>query len=316
MIAPAGAGDVGPAQGLQRGLHRRHHPASETGVVSDQDRLSDRVMLSLGKQVNGDPVRIVPGVGNHQDFRRAGDRINADLTEDQPLRRRHIGVAGADDLVHRSYRLGPISQRGDGLGAADPVNFPHPGKLRRRKNQGIENAIGGRDRHHPAFHPGDTRRDGVHQNRAWIGRHSAGNIKADRIDRTPSQSQADAVLVFIGKVAGHLRPVERLDAFCRQRQGVEGFRIALLPRLGNLLGADPKGRGRQSQSVEFGRQLDQRRVAALADILDYRRRDVANIGFAFTLAVEQGLKTALEIRCGAIQLKRQGPPPGTGRPTC
>ena len=76
--------------------------SAEGGVVGDQDRLRGRVVLGLGEQVGGDPVRIVGAVGDDQHLRGPGDHVDADRAEDLPLGRRHIGVAGADDLGDRA----------------------------------------------------------------------------------------------------------------------------------------------------------------------------------------------------------------------
>ena len=58
-------------------------------------------MLRLAQQIGGDPVRIVGAIGDHQDFRRPGDAVDADLAEHFALGGGDIGIAGADDLVHR-----------------------------------------------------------------------------------------------------------------------------------------------------------------------------------------------------------------------
>src|SRR5262249_56714157 len=49
-------------------------------------------------------------VGQHQHLGRTGDHVDADLAEHQPLRRRHVGVARADDLVDRRDGGGAISR--------------------------------------------------------------------------------------------------------------------------------------------------------------------------------------------------------------
>ena len=57
-------------------------------------------MLGLAQQIGGDPVRIVAAIGDHQNFRRPGDGVDADLAEHFALGGRDIGIAGAHDLVH------------------------------------------------------------------------------------------------------------------------------------------------------------------------------------------------------------------------
>ena len=80
-------------------------------------------MFGLAEQIGGDPVGIVGAIGDHQDFRRPGDGIDAHLAEHFALGGGDPGVAGADDLVHRRDAFGAIGQRGDRLRPADAVNF-------------------------------------------------------------------------------------------------------------------------------------------------------------------------------------------------
>ncbi len=77
------------------------HLVGKGGVVGDQDGLRRGIMLGLAEQIGGDPFRIVLAIGDHQNFRRAGDAIDADLAEDFALGGCDIGIAGADDLVDR-----------------------------------------------------------------------------------------------------------------------------------------------------------------------------------------------------------------------
>jgi hypothetical protein len=46
-----------------------HHLIGKGGIVGDQDRLRGGIVLGLAEQVGRDPLRIVLGIGNHQDFR-------------------------------------------------------------------------------------------------------------------------------------------------------------------------------------------------------------------------------------------------------
>ena len=103
------------------------HLVGEAGIVGDQDALRGGVMLGLAEQIGGDPVRIVAAIGDHQDFRRPGDGIDAHLAEHFALGGGDPGIAGAHDLVHRRDACGAIGQRRHGLGAADAVDFADAG---------------------------------------------------------------------------------------------------------------------------------------------------------------------------------------------
>ena len=145
-IAPRGAGDGRARQCLELRLHRLLDFAGERGVVGDQDRLRAGVVLGLRQQIGGDPIGIAGLVGKDQHLGRAGDHVDADLAEHQALGRRHIGIAGADDLGDRLDRLGAIGERGHRLRAADAIDLVDAGELGRRQHQRRELAV--RRRHH------------------------------------------------------------------------------------------------------------------------------------------------------------------------
>ena len=102
IIVPAFRRDLLARQDRERRVRRPAATLSaKAGIVGDQDALRGGVMLGLAEQIGGDPVRIVGAIGDHQDFRRPGDGIDADLAEHFALGGRDLGIAGADDLVHR-----------------------------------------------------------------------------------------------------------------------------------------------------------------------------------------------------------------------
>ena len=89
-------------------------------------------MFRLAEQIGGDPVRIIAAIGDDQDFRWTGNGVDADLAEHFAFGGGDIGIAGADNLVDRGNGLGAISQRGNGLRAADAVNLGDAGALVKR----------------------------------------------------------------------------------------------------------------------------------------------------------------------------------------
>ena len=80
-------------------------------------------------------------VGEDQHLGRAGDHVDADLAEHQPLGRRDIGVAGPDDLGDRRDRRGAVGERRHRLRAADAIDLVDAGELRRRQHQRVELAV-------------------------------------------------------------------------------------------------------------------------------------------------------------------------------
>ena len=143
MRGPAGGGDVRPGAGCAgRDRPPPRHRVGEARVVGDQDGLRRLVMLGLGQQVHRDMRGLVCRIGQHHHLGRAGDAVDADPAENLALGLRHIGVAGADDAVHRRDRRRAPGHRRHRLGAADAEHLTHPGAPRRRQHQRVQHAAG------------------------------------------------------------------------------------------------------------------------------------------------------------------------------
>jgi hypothetical protein len=80
------------------------HAVQVLGVRAQQDRLRQLVVLGLREQVHRHPVGVGGAVADHEDFRRAGDHVDADRAEHAALGRGHVGIARADDLVDLRQR--------------------------------------------------------------------------------------------------------------------------------------------------------------------------------------------------------------------
>jgi hypothetical protein len=132
VVAPRGSGDGAAGEGLQSRVDGLGHRLPEGGVGGDEDGLGAGVVLGLAEQVERDPVGVVVGVGDHEDFGGACDHVDADLAEHAPLGGGDIGVAGAGDLVHRGDAFGAVGQCRNRLRPADPVDFVDPGQAGRR----------------------------------------------------------------------------------------------------------------------------------------------------------------------------------------
>ena len=126
---------------LKARLDRLGHGPTETGVIGDQDRLRAFVMLGLAEKIDGDPVGVVVGIGDHQDLGRPRDHVDTHLAEDPALGRRHKGVAGAGDLVHGRDGLGPVGHGRDRLRASDAIYLVDARKPRGQQDQRIGHAI-------------------------------------------------------------------------------------------------------------------------------------------------------------------------------
>ncbi len=100
MVAP-GCGGLRPGQAAQLRRHGVRHGVGQRRVVGDQDGLRALVVLGLRQQVDGDAARVGGAVGQDHHLGRPGDAVDADAAEHLALGLRDIGVAGADDAVHR-----------------------------------------------------------------------------------------------------------------------------------------------------------------------------------------------------------------------
>ena len=255
-------------------------------------------MLGLGQKVSGDPVGIVVAIGDDENFRRAGDHVDADRAEDDALGGGDIGIARPDDLGDGRDALRAIGQRRDRLRAADAVDFLDAGNLCGGQHRRIDLAFQRRHDHDDARHAGNSGRHGVHQHGTRIARRAAGHIEADGIDGRPARAEADADLVLIDIVlrllagmmlfdTGGGKP-QRLDhGGLDFREGRVDFRLRHAHRL-----------DREIDAVETGRIFRQRRIATGAHIVDNGARGGVDVFGNLTLGCQESGKPLFEIgRC-------------------
>ena len=199
-------------------------------------------MLRLTQQVRSHKGGVAGAVGNDQDLAGSGDHIDVHPPEDLPLGLRHVGVAGADDLVHLGDSLRTVCQGGDGLGAAgfdDPV---HTGQLCRGKDVGahLPLPVGGRGDDDLAA-SGELGRNGEHQHGGGIGRRAAGDIQAHLFNGGDLLTHQDAVGALDGKALPDLPCVECPDVLRGQLHGFFQLRRDPGKRLLDLFFADLQG---------------------------------------------------------------------------
>jgi hypothetical protein len=122
-ILPAGTGYLFARQRLQLTLNRAGNMIGKLCIVRDQNGLGDWIMLSLGQQVGGNPVRIAVLVGNHQNFGRAGNHVDTNRAEHTALGGGNKGIARPDNLGNRLDRLSTKCQGCYRLRAANAVDL-------------------------------------------------------------------------------------------------------------------------------------------------------------------------------------------------
>ena len=149
----------------------------------EQNRAGHGVVLGLGEEIRGDPLRIGRRVGDHHDLARPRDHVDAHVAEHPALGQRHVDVARPHDLVHAPDGLRAVGQRGHRLGAADPVGLGHSRHASGGEHGGVERLVGdGRRDEHDLLHARHARRDHRHQAR-WTDRP-----RARRGRRRPTRS--------------------------------------------------------------------------------------------------------------------------------
>jgi hypothetical protein len=99
------------------------HGGEEARAVGDEQDAAAVAVLGLREEVGGDPRGICGGVGEDEDFARAGEEVDGALAEDLALRLDDPRAAGAEDFLHGPDGLRAIRERRDGLRAADTVNL-------------------------------------------------------------------------------------------------------------------------------------------------------------------------------------------------
>ena len=158
-------------------------------VGREQQGLRGFVVLGLRKEIHRQPVGRRAAVGNHQDLRRSGDHVDADLPEHLALRLGDVDIARPDDLVDARHGRGAIGERGDRLRAADADDALDARQRRRSEHQRIRI----RAHHDELADAGNLRRHRVHQHRGGIGRLAAGDVEADALERAQALAEARTV---------------------------------------------------------------------------------------------------------------------------
>ena len=248
-------------------------------------------MLGLAEQVGGDPRRVAGAVCQHENFRRACDHINADLTEHLPLCRGHVDIAGADDLIHGGDAFGAVGKGCHGLCAArfkNQINARNDGG---GQNRGVHLAVPPRGgRHDDLPDARDLGGNDVHQHGGRVRRRAARHVDARALDGGVLLPQHDAGLVVDHKVFVQLLLMEVADVLGGHLQRRDELGIGLF-QLGkgflNFGLADPHVG--QLGVVEFGGVLDQGGVAAGADVRNNRIDGGLHVGLGADVTVQNFL---------------------------
>ena len=171
---------VGHSPASQASTSRRDRLA-ERAVGRDERRGRGRAVLGLAEQVRRDEPGIGAAVGEHRDLGRASEQVDADRPEELALRLGDVGVAGADDHVHRLEALDPVRQGGQRLDAADAEDLVRAGRDHRVELRRVDavTLARRRDRDDPVD-PRGLGRDDRHQRRGDERIQAAWRVGPDR----------------------------------------------------------------------------------------------------------------------------------------
>jgi hypothetical protein len=163
----------------------------------DQGMRAERSVLGLGDEVGRKDVCVRRAVRDDRNLSGSGLGIHTDPAGYEAFRERHVDVARADDLVHRSNRLRPVCERGDGLGTPHRVDlFNARHRARRKDGLGDLSSGGGWGAERDPFDAGNLCRHRRHDHARWIRGPSAGHVDAHAshgADQLPDDLVAGAI---------------------------------------------------------------------------------------------------------------------------
>jgi hypothetical protein len=230
-------------------------------------------------------------------------------TSDGPaLGRRHVGVAGADDLVDRGDARRTVGQRRHRLRAADAEDLVDAGELRGGEHQRIELAVRRRHHHHETLDAGHFRRHRVHQHRGRIGGGAARHVEPGGGDRGPAIAELDTERIGEALVLRQLPAVIGVDALAGELQRGERAGLARCGGGRELAGGDAQPDGGEIDPIEFAAELDQRGVATRHHVGDDRLDGVLDVLRGLALGGEKGGKLPGKVGVARIEADRHGEP--------
>ena len=192
VVAPRRAGDLRRREDGELAFDLRRHRVREHRGGGDQRRRRGRPVLGLAEQVGGDHFRVRRLVGDHEDFGRPGEQVDADAPVKLPLGFRHVGVARPDQHVDRRDALRPQPHGADRLDPAQDVDLVRAGESHRGHRFRVRRAVGGRRAGGDAFHSGDLGGDHAHMRRSDHRVAPARHVAADAADRNVSVAEDHA----------------------------------------------------------------------------------------------------------------------------
>ena len=144
-------------------FHCRLHLVDEASIGAEQHALREFVVFGLAEQIHRHPVMGCCAIGQHQNFTRARNHVDAHRTEHAALGSSYISVARAGDFVNGWNGLRAIGQGGYGLRTTNGECATEACNISCSQYQCVFFAMWRWHHHDDVLHTRYMRRNGIHQ---------------------------------------------------------------------------------------------------------------------------------------------------------
>lgn len=128
LVGKGSRGDLGTRGPFHMFFNSSFDSIGIFGAKGYQIATSQRVMLGLCHEIDGNQFRQSGFVGNHAYLGGACDHVDSHITGNKLLCGGNESIARAGDLIYRLDALGSVCQRADSLGAAYSIDFGYTGQ--------------------------------------------------------------------------------------------------------------------------------------------------------------------------------------------
>ena len=154
-------------------------------------------MFGLAEQIHGHPVRWCCAIGQHQNFARAGNHVDAHRTKHTAFGSSNIGIARASDFVNGWNGLRAISQGGHGLRAANGERTADACHIGSGQHQCVFFVMRRWHHHDDVLNARHMRRNGIHQYAGGVSSFSTWYINSHAVEWCDFLSQQSAVRIAV-----------------------------------------------------------------------------------------------------------------------
>ena len=267
-------------------------------------------MFGLAEQIHGHPLSRCAAIGQDQNFRGAGDHVDAHGAKHSLFGAGHIGVARTGDFVDLGDGGGAVGQRSHGLRATHRESAAHTGHTGGGQHQGVAHACWRGHHHDDLLHPGHMGGNRVHQHRGGVSGFATRHINAHAVQWRDFLAEQRAVFVAVAPTLARrlfLRFVVLSDTGrrglqsvpLRCRQAVQG---SLQLGLGDLQGLHAGG----LQSIKTLGVLQHRRITALLHIGQDGGHALLDGGVGVGRPMQAGPKSHFKTGICRVQLQGLG----------